>query len=642
MLFNFRPIAKVAAMIGCTMGMLSSTGGAQTTITRPATPPAVTVMRSSRPVPGAALIIRHAPNTEQEQVQQPEQQLTAYSHGDPTNEEQFVLEMINRARANPTAEGLLLSTTNDPDITNSYTQFGTPSRAKVKADFATYPAQPPLAFNAKLISAARGHSQDMLDHNFQGHNGSNGSAFTDRLNSAGYTGWTGAGENVFCYGNSMFDIHASFNIDFGNDATLGHRQNIMNFTGSVFTEVGLGIIHGGSGLPDVGPILTTEDFADAGKTFILGVVYDDKNHNGFYDPGEGLAGVTIKASSGTYTAVTSTSGGYAIPFSGSGNVSVTASGGPLTTTVTHIIDFNAANVKVDFTPDKTGLPSIVTLVVPLADTTINLDSVRFTWNKVSGATVYRLQVATDSLFKKLLVSDSTLTDTSKAYRGLKDSGSYWWRAQAKNAKGWGDYSLIQSFGVSLPPNSVVYVSPLNAATVDTGYITFRWRPSANRVTGYWFMLSKTAAMTNPIVNDSAVFDTETYVFSHDLMQGQTYYWLVRAQNDIGWSTAGTPRSFVLSTASVTLSAASGAHSLMASPNPTSGETHIRFTLEASQSVSLKIFNTLGEEIETLVAGKLTPNNYDLTWNAKALPAGVYVYQLRSGDRVESGQIILTR
>src|ERR1051325_1441533 len=47
-----------------------------------------------------------------------------YSIGDPTNEEQYYLELINRARANPTAEGVRLALTTDPNVLSAYSAFG--------------------------------------------------------------------------------------------------------------------------------------------------------------------------------------------------------------------------------------------------------------------------------------------------------------------------------------------------------------------------------------------------------------------------------------------------------------------------------------------------------------------------------------
>src|SRR5205814_2357837 len=100
----------------------------------------------------------------------------------------------------------------------------------------------------------------------------------------GFAGW----EIAEAYGNTdIWANYAEFQIDFHNQPA-GHRDNIMN---SSLTEIGIGTIHGGTGLPHVGPVVTTGDMGTGSKHFIVGVVYNDKNHNGFYDIGEGIAGI---------------------------------------------------------------------------------------------------------------------------------------------------------------------------------------------------------------------------------------------------------------------------------------------------------------------------------------------------------------
>ena len=47
--------------------------------------------------------------------------------------------------------------------------------------------------------------------------------------------------------------------------------------------------------------------------FIVGTVWNDIDWDGMYDPNEGIGGVTVTPDSGTYYAITSNSGGYAIP-----------------------------------------------------------------------------------------------------------------------------------------------------------------------------------------------------------------------------------------------------------------------------------------------------------------------------------------
>jgi hypothetical protein len=113
---------------------------------------------------------------------------------------------------------------------------------------------------------------------------------------------------------------------------------------------------------------TTSDlpFGDTSTVFITGVAFQDANSNGVYDPGEGIAGVKITPDHGNWFAVTSSSGGYAIPVSAnSGTYTLTASGGPLdgaSTTVT----VGADSVKVDWVlpAPATVLPVQVTVPGP--------------------------------------------------------------------------------------------------------------------------------------------------------------------------------------------------------------------------------------------------------------------------------------
>ncbi len=46
------------------------------------------------------------------------------------------------------------------------------------------------------------------------------------------------------------------------------------------------------------------------------------------------------------------------------------------------------------------------------------------------------------------------------------------------------------------------------------------------------------------------------------------------------------------------------------------------------SWTLKIFNKLSEEIETLVNSEIPVGTYELNWNAANLPSGVYFYRLQ--------------
>jgi hypothetical protein len=290
--------------------------------------------------------------------------LQLYSIGNPTAQEQLYVEYINRARANPVAEATRLSTTTDPDVLRAYSAFQV-NLVLMTTQFALIPAAPPLAMNPKLMTSARAHTKDMYDHQFQEHNGTDGSTPASRISGAGYA-YSTAGENIFSYAYSTFYGHAGFEVDWGGDPVLqggmqtppGHRNNIHL---AAYREIGVGVIDGQNG--SVGPELVTQDFGvqQSSTPFVTGVVYSDKNNNGFYDVGEGISGVTVTVSGSNYYAVTGQSGGYSVPVAGSGTYTVSFSGGGVPDTHQNATVSSGRNVKADYVavaPTPTPTPTV--------------------------------------------------------------------------------------------------------------------------------------------------------------------------------------------------------------------------------------------------------------------------------------------
>jgi hypothetical protein len=78
------------------------------------------------------------------------------------------------------------------------------------------------------------------------------------------------------------------------------------------------------------------------------------------------------------------------------------------------------------------------------------------------------------------------------------------------------------------------------------------------------------------------------------------------------------------------------------PNPLNPSTIIRYSIPKSSQVSLKIFNALGEEIETLINEEKSVGTYELNWNAANLPSGVYFYRLQAGSFIQTRKMILLK
>jgi uncharacterized protein YkwD len=248
---------------------------------------------------------------------------------DPTAQEQYWLELINRARNDPAAELARLTNyatpssfdspaSDDPDIAASLGAFGT-SAADLATQWGSLTAAAPLAWNSTLGSTADTYSALMvsLDSNAADLDSVSPANLDVRLVTNGGYGinWLDLGENLYSAAQSVLHGHAGFLIDWGdgNGGVAGygngiqfdapHRVNTM--LGS-FKEIGIGVASGAippGNIVATGPVVVTQHLGNQvqgsfgsyfSNSILTGVVYQDAllgDH--FYTPGEGLGAVTI-------------------------------------------------------------------------------------------------------------------------------------------------------------------------------------------------------------------------------------------------------------------------------------------------------------------------------------------------------------
>ena len=264
-----------------------------------------------------------------------------FNHGNPTAYEQLMLELVNKARANPAAEAARLGIG-----LNDGLDAGTISPAPKE----------PLAFQSQLIAASRFHSQWMLDVDVFNHTGAAGSDGFGRMADAGYV-FSGAyrwGENIAWGGwtGALDPLPMAYDLHDNLFRSKGHRTNIC---GTGFKQLGIGILEGS--FQGYNALMATQNYAASSAypgSWLLGVVFRDRDEDGAYDVGEGLSGVRVALADGSWEAVTSGSGGYAMPCAGSGKLSVTfngtAIGGPVTRSITRA----GSNLKLDLVISSTA------------------------------------------------------------------------------------------------------------------------------------------------------------------------------------------------------------------------------------------------------------------------------------------------
>jgi uncharacterized protein YkwD len=291
----------------------------------------------------------------------------------PTAQEQEFLELINRMRTAPVAELNLLLNSSDPiakaAIDAALTQFQT-NRATLRSQWDALNPAAPLAWSSALNQAAAAHNQVMIAADIQSHDVGTEKKLIDRLADAGYdisNGGTVA-ENIFAAVDSIVYAEAGLAIDWGDDdpttptleaidgiqTVTGHRNNLL---AADLREVGVAVTAtNGLAKQNVGPLVVTQDFGNRtalnGRAYLLGVAFDDKNLDGYYQAGEGISDVQVKvtnvATKVSQTLTIGAAGGYQqLVDPGDYEVEFTQ-GGVIQTATASISANNPQNVKLDF------------------------------------------------------------------------------------------------------------------------------------------------------------------------------------------------------------------------------------------------------------------------------------------------------
>lgn len=79
------------------------------------------------------------------------------------------------------------------------------------------------------------------------------------------------------------------------------------------------------------------------------------------------------------------------------------------------------------------------------------------------------------------------------------------------------------------------------------------------------------------------------------------------------------------------------------PNPFNGGTQITFSVRLTGNAVLSVYNLLGQKIITLFEGIATANTiYSITFDAKNLPSGMYLYSLHTDNGVEVKRMCLLK
>jgi hypothetical protein len=86
------------------------------------------------------------------------------------------------------------------------------------------------------------------------------------------------------------------------------------------------------------------------------------------------------------------------------------------------------------------------------------------------------------------------------------------------------------------------------------------------------------------------------------------------------------------------------------PNPFNPTTTIEYYLPEQSFLTLKVFDALGREVKTLVNEEQKSGSHKVTFDVSSsssndgrrMASGIYIYQLKAGDYIETKKMLLLR
>jgi hypothetical protein len=227
---------------------------------------------------------------------------------------------------------------------------------------------------------------------------------------------------------------------------------------------------------------------------------------------------------------------------------------------------------------------------------------------------------------QFLMDDGTTTPTnrSSSYRnGLLGLG--WYNRADPNyggnpPKAVSHENLLVKATISEPVITIEAPTNLSATEASPTQINLHWTDTSTNEQG--FKIERKTGITGVYSEIASVgIDAITYQ-DNSVATNKSYYYRVRAYSGNSYSDYSNEVSIIRKPTEMQL--------YVNFPNPCKLETLISYTVPnttALYTVTLKIFNVLGQEITTLANEQKPSGYYEVKWNTRQQSSGVYFYRL---------------
>lgn len=189
------------------------------------------------------------------------------------------------------------------------------------------------------------------------------------------------------------------------------------------------------------------------------------------------------------------------------------------------------------------VPGIPILLSPQDGVTDQEVTLSLSWDAVSGADTYEVEVDENPFFSTPLSEWIGLATTSLQIDSLDNDVTYYWRVKGRNTSGAGDWSKVWQFRTVMaapsPPEHQIPEGEVIQFAISNP--TLRWIAS-NGVLSYRLQVAMGADFSGVVADEDGILENE---FTLGELDNATYFWRVQATNAGGASDWSAMRSFIV-------------------------------------------------------------------------------------------------
>jgi hypothetical protein len=257
------------------------------------------------------------------------------------------------------------------------------------------------------------------------------------------------------------------------------------------------------------------------------------------------------------------------------------------------------------------------------------------WHEIENAVSYSVLVATNDEFDDPVIDSDEIDDTTVSTDALENFTKYYWKVQAVNAGGEGEWSSVRSFRTIVAlPEAVRLVSLEDEDSIEISESVLVWQTGTPMIERYCIEIATDESMEDAATDTV----TDTSLTISELTENTRYWWRVRACNVAGWGPFSGKRSFFVREKNIGIITPKEFKVLTFSANKYGGM--FRFALPKRADVAIDLYSLNGRLVCRMLNSVHDAGIHTLQF--PHLTNGTYFMKFTAGEYRYNHKLIVSR